>query len=101
MKMRRIAMTRRRTVEAAIVLTVSIRLIFGHSGNAHLFERRLTFFIIAGVFIFLAMISRYVADLASAARAVHLLAAAFFWLGATLIWMVKVLPNVAVAEPEG
>jgi uncharacterized protein involved in response to NO len=83
-----------------IVLTVSIRVILGHSGNAHLFERRLTFFIIAGVLIFLAMISRYVADLASAARTIHLVAAAFAWIGAMLIWMVKVLPKVAVAEAE-
>ena len=83
-----------------IVLTVSIRVIFGHSGNAHLFERRLTFFIVAGVLIFLAMISRYVAELAPAARTIHLVAAAFSWIGAMLIWMVKVLPKVAVAEPE-
>ena len=35
-----------------IVLTVAIRVIFGHSGNAHLFEKRLPFFIVAGVLIF-------------------------------------------------
>ena len=47
-----------------IVLTVAIRVIFGHSGNAHLFEKRLPFFIVVAVFIFLAMLSRYVADIA-------------------------------------
>jgi hypothetical protein len=83
-----------------IALTVSIRVIFGHSGNAHLFERRLPFFIIASVLIFLAMISRYVADIAPAARTVHLVAAALFWIGALLIWIVRVLPKVAVAEAE-
>ena len=83
-----------------IVLTVSIRVIFGHSGNSHLFEKRLPFFIVAGVFIFLAMMSRYVADVAPAARTVHLVAAAFFWIAAVVIWMVKVLPKVTVPDRE-
>jgi uncharacterized protein involved in response to NO len=83
-----------------IVFTVSIRVIFGHSGNAHLFEKRLTFFVTAGAFIFLAMISRYVAEIAPAARTIHLVAGALCWIVAMLIWMVKVLPKVTVAEPE-
>jgi uncharacterized protein involved in response to NO len=83
-----------------IVLTVSIRVVFGHGGNAHLFEKRLPFFIVAVVFIFLAMISRYVADLAPTARIVHLVAAALFWIVAVVIWMVKVLPKVTVADRE-
>ena len=81
-----------------IVLTVSIRVIFGHSGNAHLFEKPLPFFIVAGLLIFLAMISRYVADIAPAARTIHLVAAALFWIGAMLIWMVKVLPKVTMPD---
>ncbi len=84
-----------------IVLTVSIRVIFGHSGNAHLFEKRLPFFIVAGVLIFLAMVSRYVADMAPGARTIHLVAGALCWIAALLIWMVKVLPKVRIAEPEG
>ncbi len=63
-----------------VVLTVSIRVIFGHSGNAHLFEKRLPFFIVAGVLIFLAMISRYVADIVPAARIIHLVAGALCWI---------------------
>ena len=81
-----------------IVLTVSIRVIFGHSGNASLFEKRLPFFIVAGVLIFLATISRYVADLAPTARTIHLVAAALSWIGAMLIWMVKVLPKVTMPD---
>jgi uncharacterized protein involved in response to NO len=83
-----------------IVLTVAIRVIFGHSGNAHLFEKRLPFFIVAGVLIFLAMVSRYVADAAPAARTVHLVTGALFWIAGVVIWMVKVLPKVAIAESE-
>ncbi len=83
-----------------IVLTVAIRVIFGHSGNAHLSEKRMPFFIVAGVLIFLAMISRYVADIVPAARIIHLVAAALFWIAALLIWMVKVLPKVTIAERD-
>ena len=83
-----------------IVLTVAIRVVFGHSGNAHLFRKRLPFFIVVGALIFLAMLSRYVADLAPRARTVHLIAAAIFWLIAVLIWMGKVIPKVAIADLE-
>jgi uncharacterized protein involved in response to NO len=81
-----------------IVLTVAIRVVFGHSGNAHLFGKRLPFFIVVGVLIFFAMVSRYVADLAPKARTVHLIAAATFWLVALLIWMGKVIPRVAIPD---
>jgi uncharacterized protein involved in response to NO len=83
-----------------IILTVAIRVVFGHSGNAHLFQKRLPFFIVVGVLIFLAMLSRYVADLAPGARTVHLIAAAISWLIAALIWMGKVIPKVAIADLE-
>ncbi|MGZ4983701.1 MAG: NnrS family protein [Chthoniobacterales bacterium] len=83
-----------------IVLTVAIRVIFGHSGNAHLFQKRLPFFIISAVLISLAMISRYVADIAPAARNVHLVAAAVVWIAAALIWWAKVIPKVRIPDPE-
>lgn len=83
-----------------IVLTVAVRVVFGHSGNAHLFRKRLPFFIAVATLIFFAMLSRYVADLAPKARAVHLVAGAIFWLFAALIWMVKVVPKVAIPDPE-
>ena len=81
-----------------IVLTVSIRVIFGHSGNASLFEKRLPLLVRRGRGIFLATISRYVADIAPAARTIHLVAAALSWIGAMLIWMVKVLPKVTMPD---
>ena len=83
-----------------IVLTIAIRVIFGHSGNAHLFQKRLPFFIVVGALIFFAMLSRYVADLAPKTRTVHLVAAAIFWLIGVLIWMGKVIPKVAIADRE-
>jgi uncharacterized protein involved in response to NO len=70
-----------------IAFTVAIRVVFGHSGNAHLFRKRLPFFLAVSFLISFAMFSRYVA-------------AAAFWLIAALIWMVKVIPNVAITELE-
>jgi len=84
-----------------IVLTVATRVIFGHSGQRHLLEKRLSFFVVIGLLIFGATLSRYVADLAPEARNIHLIGAAFLWLIAMLIWMGKVLPKVLVADPEG
>jgi uncharacterized protein involved in response to NO len=83
-----------------IAFTVAIRVVFGHSGNAHLFRKRLPFFLAVSFLISFAMFSRYVADLTPKARTIHLIAAAAFWLIATLIWMVKVIPNVAITELE-
>ena len=83
-----------------IVLTVAIRVIFGHSGNAHLFEKRLPFFVVAAMLLFLAMLSRYVADLAPTARTAHLVAAALFWIAAAVTWMVKVVPKVTTLDRE-
>jgi uncharacterized protein involved in response to NO len=81
-----------------IVLTVAIRVIFGHSGNAQLLRKRMPFFIIVAMLIFLAMLSRYVADLSPKARTGHLVAAAFAWLIAALIWMVRVIPKVVIRD---
>lgn len=83
-----------------IVLTVAIRVVFGHSGNAHLFQKRLPFFIIVAMLLFLAMLSRYVADLAASARGIHLVAAASFWIAAAVVWAAKVLPKVRIADPS-
>ncbi len=83
-----------------IAFTVAIRVVFGHSGNARLFQKRLPFFLVTGGLLFLAMISRFTADIAPGARVVHLISAAICWLAAALLWGVKVIPKVTVAEIE-
>ena len=83
-----------------IAFTVAIRVAFGHSGNLDLLSKRLWFFIATGALLYLAMVARFTADLAPAVRILHLLAAAICWLVAALVWMLKVLPKVAIAEPE-
>ena len=83
-----------------VALTVAIRVVFGHSGRMDLLEKPLAFFMVAGALIFLAMLSRYVADVAPGARTMHLVAAAACWLLAALIWSVRVIGKVVIAEPE-
>lgn len=83
-----------------IVFTVAIRVVFGHSGHAHLFQKRLSFFIVTIAFLLLAMGSRFTADLAPEARILHLVAAAICWLFAALLWGSRVLPKVARADPK-
>lgn len=83
-----------------MVFTVAIRVIFGHSGNISLIRKRLPFFIVSAVLIYVAMLSRVSADLAPRARIIHLLAAAVCWLLASLIWMAKVIPKITAIEPE-
>ncbi len=83
-----------------IVITVAIRVVFGHGGYTHLFTRRLPFFIVVAVLIHLAMISRYVAEIAPAARGIHLVGAAVCWLVAAGLWAAKVLPKARHIERE-
>ncbi|PZR72113.1 MAG: hypothetical protein DLM73_14080 [Chthoniobacterales bacterium] len=83
-----------------MVFTVAIRVVFGHSGAAHLFQKRLPFFIATILLLFLAMLSRISADLAPSMRTPHLAAAAICWLAAALIWIIRVIPKVIVVEAE-
>jgi uncharacterized protein involved in response to NO len=83
-----------------IVLTVATRVVLGHAGQLERLQTRLWFFIIVSLLLFLAMVSRVVADLAPAARVVHLLAAAICWLIGSLWWIVRVIPKVKVYERD-
>jgi uncharacterized protein involved in response to NO len=83
-----------------IVLTVAIRVVFGHSGRQDLLQKRLPFFTVAAILIFFAALSRYTADVAPRSRTIHLVAAAVCWLVAALIWAIRVIPKVTIAEPE-
>jgi uncharacterized protein involved in response to NO len=83
-----------------VALTVATRVVLGHSGRMDLLRKPLPFFIVAGVLIFLAMLSRYVADVAPRARTLHLVAAAVCWIIGALIWTLRVIPKVVVVDPE-
>jgi uncharacterized protein involved in response to NO len=83
-----------------IVFTVATRVVFGHSGQIERLKGRLWFFIVMSGLLFLAMISRVTADLAPAARTIHLVGAAFCWLAGALLWFVKTIPKVAITGEE-
>ncbi len=83
-----------------IAFTVAIRVVFGHSGNLPLLQKRLWFFMLTTAFLFLAMISRFTADLSSKVRVMHLVGAAICWAVGTLIWLARVIPKITMIEPE-
>lgn len=83
-----------------IVFTVATRVVLGHAGQLERLQTRVWFFIIMSVLLFLAMVSRVVADLAAAARVAHLVAAAICWLLGSLWWIVRVIPKARIYETE-
>ena len=83
-----------------VVLTVAIRVVFGHSGCGDLLRRPLPFFRVVALLVLLAAVSRYVAEIAPKVRTMHLVSAAIVWLIAAFIWTVVVVPKTGIIEEE-
>jgi uncharacterized protein involved in response to NO len=83
-----------------ILFTVSTRVILGHSGQRHLFERRLRFLIAALALLVLAMSTRIAADFFPPERNSHLLYAALVWLMAAGVWAWALLPKLSISSEE-
>jgi hypothetical protein len=83
-----------------LVFTVATRVIFGHSGNIERVRTRMPFFWVTTILLLLAAISRFTAEIAPAARTVHLVAGALCWLAAALIWIMRVIPSARLIEAE-
>lgn len=83
-----------------ILFTVSTRVILGHSGHAHLFQRRLRFLIAALVLLIVAMIARVGADFFPPERNSHLVYAALIWLVAAAIWAWALVPKLSLSDEE-
>ncbi len=83
-----------------ILFTVSTRVILGHSGHAHLFQRRLRFLIAALVLLIVAMIARVGADFFPPERNSHLVYAALIWLAAAAIWAWALVPKLSLSDEE-
>jgi uncharacterized protein involved in response to NO len=83
-----------------VVFTVATRVIYGHSGNLHRLTKRLWFLLATGALLHLAMLSRVSADILPAVRIAHLLSAAICWLLASFVWMLRVIPKVAISDSE-
>jgi uncharacterized protein involved in response to NO len=83
-----------------ILFTVSTRVILGHSGHAHLFQRRLRFLIATLVLLIVAMIARVGADFFPPERNSHLVYAALIWLAAATIWAWALMPKLSLSDEE-
>jgi hypothetical protein len=83
-----------------ILFTVSTRVILGHSGHGHLFQKRLPFLITAFVLLIVAMLARVGADFVLPARNSHLVYAALIWLLAALVWAWALVPKLLLSEEE-
>jgi uncharacterized protein involved in response to NO len=83
-----------------IVFTVSTRVILGHSGQGHLFQRRLPFLIAAVTLLVLATVARVAADFVLPGRNSYLLYAALIWLAAAAVWGWALLPKLRMSEEE-
>lgn len=81
-----------------ILFTVSTRVILGHSGHRHLFEKRLRFLIAALGLLVLATLSRVAADFFPQERNSHLLYAALIWLAAATVWGWALWPKLLSSD---
>ncbi len=83
-----------------ILFTVSTRVILGHSGHQHLFQKRLRFLIASLALLVLAMVARVSADFILPERNSHLVYAALIWLLAAAIWAWALVPKLAISGDE-
>lgn len=81
-----------------ILFTVSTRVILGHGGFTHLFQRRLRFLIAALVLLVVAMLARVGADFVPPARNGHLVYAALIWLMAAAVWAWALVPKLPISD---
>ena len=83
-----------------ILFTVSTRVILGHSGQRHLFQRRLRFLITSLALLTLAMLARVSADFTLPERNSHLVYAALIWLTAAMVWAWALAPKLLINADE-
>ncbi|MEO8350643.1 MAG: NnrS family protein [Chthoniobacteraceae bacterium] len=81
--------------------TVATRVILGHSGQAHLFSRRLPFLVTTSVLLVAGMATRVGADfMPGAARNVHLIYAALLCMAAAIVWAIRLVPRVVIPDAD-
>ena len=81
-----------------ILFTVSTRVILGHSGHSHLFQKRLRFLITSLVLLIIAMLARVGADFFPPGRNSHLVYAALIWLIAAVVWAWALVPKLLMSD---
>ena len=83
-----------------ITLTVATRVVFGHSGNGHLFTTPLPFLIAAALLIVTATVLRAFGDFVPLTHQHWLNAASYAWMLGAIVWAWRVLPKVRIADTE-
>lgn len=86
---------------AIITFVVATRVVFGHSGNLALLQRRNRWFLISIALMLFAMATRVSGDFWPKIMASHYTYGALIWIAGVLLWSAYVLPKVFVVEPEG
>jgi uncharacterized protein involved in response to NO len=85
---------------SALTLTVATRVILGHSGHIGMLKKKTAWFVIMIALIWVGMVSRVSGDIWPKIMQSHYIYAAICWLAAIAIWVVKVLPKVAMTDEE-
>lgn len=85
-----------------VTFTVATRVMLGHSGQSHLFRRPLPFLTTAAVLLVVGLIARIAADFmpSVAGRNSHLVYAALLCIAAGVLWGVRLVPRVLIADSE-
>jgi hypothetical protein len=83
---------------AVITVTVAIRVVFGHSGNLALVQRRNRWLILAVGMMLLGMATRITGDFWPKILASHYVYGAVLWIAGILLWSCFVLPKVLLAD---
>jgi uncharacterized protein involved in response to NO len=84
-----------------MVFAVANRVVLGHSGQAHLCKKPLSFMIIASILLIIGMLTRVGADfMQTEGRNVHLIYGAIICIGAGLVWGVPLIPRVLVPDTD-
>ena len=83
-----------------ILFTVSTRVVLGHSGHQHWFQKRQRFLIASLGLLIIAMVARISADFILPERNSHLVYAALIWLLAAAVWAWTLVPKLLISGDE-
>jgi uncharacterized protein involved in response to NO len=83
-----------------ITFTVATRVVLGHSGNSHLFQKPLGFLAAAAALIASAAALRAFGDFVPATRNHWLNGASYAWMLGAAVWAWRVLPKIRTPDPE-
>ncbi len=85
---------------ALITFIVATRVVYGHSGNLQLLQRPNRWLIPVFVLMLVGMATRISGDFWPRIMASHYVYGALLWIAGVIIWAVRVLPKVRLADEE-